>query len=160
MPTASQTSDAFLQTHSEEQQRRALIQRRNPQDFSGPPLPAGSTTESPSRYSDHSESHRVLPPLDEDANPIGHIGSGADVASAPSATSTSRGKERAVSPYPPSTQPSGTSRALQSTAPTRRTTPLLAEHQTVMARLPETLTRSYRSLISRFLCHLEQQGLS
>jgi hypothetical protein len=40
-----------------------------------------------------------------------------------------------------------------------RLTPLLAEHQTVMAQLPETFVRSYRSKISRFLCHLERQGL-
>jgi hypothetical protein len=38
-----------------------------------------------------------------------------------------------------------------------RLTPLLAEHQTVMAQLPKTLTQSHRSNISRFLCHLEQQ---
>ncbi|WLG43175.1 hypothetical protein [Pseudomonas sp. FP1740] len=38
-----------------------------------------------------------------------------------------------------------------------RLAPLLAEHQTMMAQLPQTLTRSYRSKISRFLCHLEQQ---
>ncbi|WLG43190.1 hypothetical protein [Pseudomonas sp. FP1740] len=41
----------------------------------------------------------------------------------------------------------------------RQTTPLLAEHQTVMAQLPKTLNRSYRYKISQFLCHLEQQGL-
>ncbi|WLG43185.1 hypothetical protein [Pseudomonas sp. FP1740] len=35
----------------------------------------------------------------------------------------------------------------------------MAEHQTVMAQLPKTLNRSYRSKISQFLCHLEQQGL-
>jgi hypothetical protein len=39
-----------------------------------------------------------------------------------------------------------------------RLTPLLAEHQTVMAQLPKSLDRSYRSYISRLLCHLEQQG--
>jgi hypothetical protein len=38
-----------------------------------------------------------------------------------------------------------------------RLTPLLAEHQTVMAQLPKSLDRSYRSYISRLLCHLEQQ---
>jgi hypothetical protein len=38
-----------------------------------------------------------------------------------------------------------------------RLTPLLAEHQTVMAQLPEMLNGTYRSAISRFLCHLEQQ---
>ncbi|WLG46794.1 hypothetical protein [Pseudomonas sp. FP1740] len=37
-------------------------------------------------------------------------------------------------------------------------TPGLPEHQTVMAQLPQTLTPSYRSNISRFLCHLEQQN--
>ncbi|WLG43176.1 hypothetical protein [Pseudomonas sp. FP1740] len=37
-------------------------------------------------------------------------------------------------------------------------TPGLPEHQTVMAQLPKTLNQSYRSNISRFLCHLEQQG--
>ncbi|WLG42737.1 hypothetical protein [Pseudomonas sp. FP1740] len=39
-----------------------------------------------------------------------------------------------------------------------RLTPVLPEHQTLMAQLPKTLTPSYRSNISRFLCHLEQQG--
>ncbi|WLG42738.1 hypothetical protein [Pseudomonas sp. FP1740] len=39
-----------------------------------------------------------------------------------------------------------------------RLAPVLLEHQTVMAQLPETLDQSYRSNISRFLCHLEQQG--
>ncbi|WLG43180.1 hypothetical protein [Pseudomonas sp. FP1740] len=39
-----------------------------------------------------------------------------------------------------------------------RLAPLLAEHQTMMAQLPQTLSRSYRSNISRFLCHLEQQN--
>ncbi|WLG43191.1 hypothetical protein [Pseudomonas sp. FP1740] len=39
-----------------------------------------------------------------------------------------------------------------------RLAPVLLEHQTVMAQLPKTLTQSYRSNISRFLCHLEQQG--
>jgi hypothetical protein len=34
---------------------------------------------------------------------------------------------------------------------------VLAEHQTVMAQLPKTLTPKQRSNISRFLCHLEQQ---
>ncbi|WLG43177.1 hypothetical protein [Pseudomonas sp. FP1740] len=38
-----------------------------------------------------------------------------------------------------------------------RLKPLLAEHQTVMAQLPESLDRRQRSSISRFLCHLEQQ---
>jgi hypothetical protein len=38
-----------------------------------------------------------------------------------------------------------------------RLTPLLAEHQTVMAQLPKSLDRSYRSYISQLLCHLEQQ---
>jgi hypothetical protein len=37
-------------------------------------------------------------------------------------------------------------------------TPVLPEHQTVMAQLPKTIAPSYRSNISRFLCHLEQQG--
>jgi hypothetical protein len=37
-------------------------------------------------------------------------------------------------------------------------TPVLPEHQTVMAQLPESLGRSYRSCISRFMYHLEQQG--
>jgi dUTPase len=39
-----------------------------------------------------------------------------------------------------------------------RLTPFLAEHQTVMAQLPSPLNPRYRSAISRFLCHLEQQG--
>jgi hypothetical protein len=39
-----------------------------------------------------------------------------------------------------------------------RLTPALAEHQTVMAQLPETLDRRQRSYISRFMCRLEQQG--
>jgi hypothetical protein len=39
-----------------------------------------------------------------------------------------------------------------------RLAPVLAEHQTVMAQLPETFDHRYRSGISRFLCHLEQQG--
>jgi hypothetical protein len=39
-----------------------------------------------------------------------------------------------------------------------RLTPALPEHQTVMAQLPESLSSAYRSNISRFLCHLEQQG--
>ncbi|WLG43184.1 hypothetical protein [Pseudomonas sp. FP1740] len=39
-----------------------------------------------------------------------------------------------------------------------RLAPVQPEHQTVMAQLPERLDRSYRSKISRFLCHLEQQG--
>jgi hypothetical protein len=39
-----------------------------------------------------------------------------------------------------------------------RLTPLLAEHQTMMAQLPKRLNRAYRSCISRFLCHLEQQS--
>jgi hypothetical protein len=47
--------------------------------------------------------------------------------------------------------------ALQAPSGRVRLTPLLAEHQTVMAQLPETFDRSYRSKISRFLCHLEQQ---
>ncbi|WLG43199.1 hypothetical protein [Pseudomonas sp. FP1740] len=34
----------------------------------------------------------------------------------------------------------------------------MAEHQTVMPQLPKTLNRSYRSKISQFLCHLEQQN--
>jgi type II secretory pathway component PulM len=37
-------------------------------------------------------------------------------------------------------------------------TPVQPEHQTVMAQLPKTLSQPYRSNISRFLCHLEQQG--
>jgi hypothetical protein len=37
-------------------------------------------------------------------------------------------------------------------------TPVLPEHQTVMAQLPKTITPSYRSNISRFLCYLEQQN--
>ncbi|WLG42733.1 hypothetical protein [Pseudomonas sp. FP1740] len=48
--------------------------------------------------------------------------------------------------------------ALQGPSGRVRLTPLLAEHQTVMAQLPERLAPSYRSKISRFLCHLEQQG--
>ncbi|MEO4017898.1 hypothetical protein, partial [Pseudomonas rossensis] len=48
----------------------------------------------------------------------------------------------------------------QSPVPTRRTTPLLAEHQAVMAQLPTTLSSLQRSRISLFLCHLEQQSLS
>ncbi|WLG43183.1 hypothetical protein [Pseudomonas sp. FP1740] len=39
-----------------------------------------------------------------------------------------------------------------------RLAPVQPEHQTVMAQLPKILDRSYRSKISRFLCHLEQQG--
>jgi hypothetical protein len=39
-----------------------------------------------------------------------------------------------------------------------RLTPFLAEHQTMMAQLPESLSSAYRSNISRFLCHLEQQN--
>ncbi|WLG43170.1 hypothetical protein [Pseudomonas sp. FP1740] len=39
-----------------------------------------------------------------------------------------------------------------------RLAPVQPEHQAVMAQLPKTLTSSYRSNISRFLCHLEQQG--
>ncbi|WLG43197.1 hypothetical protein [Pseudomonas sp. FP1740] len=38
-----------------------------------------------------------------------------------------------------------------------RLKPLLAEHQTVMAQLPKNLSSPYRSAISGFLCHLEQQ---
>ncbi|MEO4017910.1 hypothetical protein, partial [Pseudomonas rossensis] len=48
----------------------------------------------------------------------------------------------------------------QSPVPTRRTTPLLAEHQAVMAQLPTTLSRDQRNKISLFLRHLEQQSLS
>ncbi|MEO4017944.1 hypothetical protein, partial [Pseudomonas rossensis] len=40
-----------------------------------------------------------------------------------------------------------------------RLIPVWPEHQAVMAQLPTTLPRQYRSTISRFLCHLEQQGL-
>jgi hypothetical protein len=47
--------------------------------------------------------------------------------------------------------------ALQGPSGRVRLTPLLAEHQTVVAQLPENLTRQQRSNISRFLCHLEQQ---
>ncbi|WLG48034.1 hypothetical protein [Pseudomonas sp. FP1740] len=39
-----------------------------------------------------------------------------------------------------------------------RLAPGLPEHQTVMAQLPESLNKKQRSNISRFLCHLEQQG--
>jgi hypothetical protein len=39
-----------------------------------------------------------------------------------------------------------------------RLIPVLAEHQIVMAQLPETLDRRQRSNISRFLCHLERQN--
>jgi len=39
-----------------------------------------------------------------------------------------------------------------------RLAPVQPEHQTMMAQLPKTLNRSYRSNISRFLCHLEQQN--
>jgi hypothetical protein len=39
-----------------------------------------------------------------------------------------------------------------------RLTPVLPEHQTMMAQLPSPLNSRYRSAISRFLCHLEQQG--
>jgi hypothetical protein len=39
-----------------------------------------------------------------------------------------------------------------------RLAPVLPEHQTVMAQLPKTFNHRYRSAISRFLCHLEQQG--
>jgi hypothetical protein len=39
-----------------------------------------------------------------------------------------------------------------------RLKPGLPEHQTMMAQLPKPLNRSYRSNISRFLCHLEQQN--
>ncbi|WLG43198.1 hypothetical protein [Pseudomonas sp. FP1740] len=38
-----------------------------------------------------------------------------------------------------------------------RLAPVQPEHQTVMAQLPKRLAPSYRSNISRFLCHLEQQ---
>jgi hypothetical protein len=38
-----------------------------------------------------------------------------------------------------------------------RLAPVLPEHQTVMAQLPDTLNSKQRSNISRFLCHLEQQ---
>jgi hypothetical protein len=49
--------------------------------------------------------------------------------------------------------------ALQALSGRVRLTPVLPEHQTVMAQLPESLTRQQRSNISRFLCHLERQGL-
>ncbi|WLG43181.1 hypothetical protein [Pseudomonas sp. FP1740] len=39
-----------------------------------------------------------------------------------------------------------------------RLAPVLLEHQTMMAQLPKTFDRAYRSKISRFLCHLEQQN--
>jgi hypothetical protein len=39
-----------------------------------------------------------------------------------------------------------------------RLAPVQPEHQTVMAQLPKNLTSACRSAISRFLCHLEQQG--
>jgi hypothetical protein len=39
-----------------------------------------------------------------------------------------------------------------------RLAPVQPEHQIVMAQLPESLDRRQRSYISRFLCHLEQQG--
>jgi hypothetical protein len=39
-----------------------------------------------------------------------------------------------------------------------RLAPVLLEHQTVMAQLSDTLLQKQRSNISRFLCHLEQQG--
>jgi hypothetical protein len=39
-----------------------------------------------------------------------------------------------------------------------RLTPVLPEHQTMMAQLPSPLNSRDRSAISRFLCHLEQQG--
>ena len=145
------TSDDFFRTRSEAQLRSALIQRRSSQDIAGPSLPSGSTTES--RETDHPESYWAPPTLDEGAHPFGHIMSGADAASVPSTSGVSRirrGKERAAPPYPSSTQSSG---------PTRGARPLLAEHQAVMAQLPKTLNRSYRSKISQFLCHLEQQGL-
>jgi hypothetical protein len=48
--------------------------------------------------------------------------------------------------------------ALQAPSGRVRLTPVLPEHQTVVAQLPESLTRQQRSNISRFLCHLEQQG--
>ncbi|MEO4017930.1 hypothetical protein, partial [Pseudomonas rossensis] len=40
-----------------------------------------------------------------------------------------------------------------------RLIPVWPEHQAVMAQLPTTLPRQHPSTISRFLCHLEQQGL-
>ncbi|WLG42736.1 hypothetical protein [Pseudomonas sp. FP1740] len=39
-----------------------------------------------------------------------------------------------------------------------RLTPVQLEHQTLMAQLPKSLDSPYRSKISRFLCHLEQQS--
>ncbi|WP_188868794.1 hypothetical protein, partial [Pseudomonas asuensis] len=36
--------------------------------------------------------------------------------------------------------------------------PTLAEHQLVMTSLPQSLSQQKRSMINRFLCHLEQQG--
>jgi uncharacterized protein (DUF1786 family) len=48
--------------------------------------------------------------------------------------------------------------ALQALSGRVRLAPVQPEHQTVMAQLPKTLTQSHRSNISRFLCHLEQQG--
>jgi hypothetical protein len=39
-----------------------------------------------------------------------------------------------------------------------RLAPVQPEHQTMMAQLPESLSSAYRSNISRFLCHLEQQN--
>ncbi|WLG42735.1 hypothetical protein [Pseudomonas sp. FP1740] len=38
-----------------------------------------------------------------------------------------------------------------------RLAPVQLEHQTLMVQLPKSLNPSYRSNISRFLCHLEQQ---
>ncbi|MEO4017939.1 hypothetical protein, partial [Pseudomonas rossensis] len=40
-----------------------------------------------------------------------------------------------------------------------RLIPAWPEHQAVMAQLPTTLSSLQHSRISRFLCHLEQQGL-
>ncbi|MEO4017949.1 hypothetical protein, partial [Pseudomonas rossensis] len=41
-----------------------------------------------------------------------------------------------------------------------RLIPVWPAHQDVMAQLPTTLSQQHRSRISRFLCHLEQQGRS
>ncbi|WP_223538387.1 hypothetical protein, partial [Pseudomonas sp. GL-B-16] len=45
----------------------------------------------------------------------------------------------------------------QSTAPSRRTTPQVAEHLALMGSLPATRSPQHRSAISRFLRHLEVQ---
>ncbi|MFM0069323.1 hypothetical protein, partial [Paraburkholderia aspalathi] len=66
-----------------------------------------------------------------------------------------------TAPYPaPSSVSSGSNTTGRTRRPRIRLVPTWPVHTALMDRLPRELSQTYRSHVSRFLCHLEQKGSS